>query len=67
MARRPMKTEPSRVEHCFDTGKTRYSKEKQVKTVINQMIARGAPNTLRPYKCPVCGDWHMTKSLKQGL
>lgn len=61
--RQSRKTEPPRVVHCTN-GKTKYTKQKQAMTAANQLMADGAPSTLRSYKCPDCGSWHLTKNLK---
>jgi len=47
-------------------GKTCYPDKKAVRTYINYFTRtsrgrHGRPELLRPYPCPICKLWHVTK------
>ena len=60
--RKSRKTESPRVEHCIDSGKTKYSKLKHARTVANRLMADKCEYELRIYKCSHCNMFHLTKS-----
>ena len=51
----------TKTEHpyCIESGKTQFAKKKQALSRANsEGVRKGAP--LSVYKCPFCGDWHLT-------
>jgi len=51
-----MRTTDNRRERCLKSGKIKHTGRKQALTACSL-----APVPLKPYKCPHCGYWHVTK------
>jgi hypothetical protein len=48
---------------CPVTGKRQYETEGEaLSTADHQIASNRAPANLRPYQCPYCGSWHLTKN-----
>lgn len=43
---------------CEKTGKRRYPTAEDAHEAVARVTRRGRPQ--RPYKCVVCGGWHLT-------
>jgi len=49
---------------CPVTGKRQYATEGEAMATADHQIATNhAPTQLRPYLCPYCETWHLTKNL----
>lgn len=58
---------------CETSGKIKYKSEGDAAGwAVNYLsspklrFAQDMPDMLRPYKCPQCGSWHLTKSARRG-
>ena len=48
---------------CPVTGKRKYATEGEaLATATHQIASNDAPKQLRPYLCPHCEAWHLTKN-----
>jgi len=48
---------------CPVTGKRQYATEGEaLATADHQIATNHAPEQLRPYLCPYCETWHLTKN-----
>lgn len=45
---------------CF--GKQMLNKQQAIQLAVRLKKHSGAPDTLQPFKCAVCGRWHVGKS-----
>lgn len=51
----------ARYKRCEPSGKMRFPNlEEAVHSALATSRIRATP--LRPYRCPDCGDWHLTKT-----
>lgn len=54
-----------RKPYCLATGKQGFPKKKQALTRANiEQALKG--DILSVYKCPFCGEWHMTSKIQFG-
>ena len=50
-------------DKCPVTGKNKYATEGEaLQTAAHQIATNDAPKGLRPYLCPYCESWHLTKN-----
>lgn len=57
---------------CEQTGKDRHQSKSDAVVAASRIVrqpkrkgGRDKPYRLRAYKCPLCGDWHLTKRVRQ--
>lgn len=50
------------IQQTMCTGKIRYDDKRNARTKINELKKRRGVS-LRPYPCPYCHGWHLTKSV----
>jgi hypothetical protein len=56
--KKPVKTEPDRIEKCFVMDKFMFTREQATKKC--EEIKKGKSQYLRKYCCEFCGHWHLT-------
>ena len=56
----PVVFQPSRAVRASCETKQRYASEAEARSIALMNAAPGRPAATKPYRCTVCGGWHLT-------
>jgi hypothetical protein len=58
----PLNLGPRRPQRAACATKERYASEAEARSIALMNAPRGRSAATRPYRCEVCGGWHLTSA-----
>jgi hypothetical protein len=58
----PVVFEPPRAQRASCETKERYASEAEARSIALMNAPRGRAAATKPYRCDICGGWHLTSA-----